>query len=72
MTKYAHVWSLTMTDERPPQDINHVRIHVSQVLTKCDAMQGWLRSNEPVNVFIALKKTIDELRIIEKDLEKLQ
>ncbi len=61
-----------MTDERPPQDINHVRIHVSQVLTKCDAMQGWLRSNEPVNVFIALKKTIDELRIIEKDLEKLQ
>ncbi len=61
-----------MTDDRPPQDINRIRIHVSDVLTKCDAMVGWLRSNEPVNVFIALRKTIDELSIIEKDLEKLQ
>jgi len=61
-----------MTEDRPPQDINRIRIHVSDVLTACDAMQGWLRSNEPVNVFIALRKTIDELRVIEKDLEKLQ
>jgi len=61
-----------MTEDRPPQDINHIKIHVSDVLTKCDAMIGWLRSNEPVNVFIALRKTIDELRVIEKDLEKLQ
>jgi len=61
-----------MTDERPPQDINHIRIHVSEVLTKCDAMQGWLRSNEPVNVFIALRKTIDELRVIQEDLKALQ
>jgi len=61
-----------MTDERPPQKIPQIRVHVSEVLTKCDAMKGWLRSNEPVNVFIALKKTIDELRIIEKDLEALQ
>ena len=61
-----------MTDDRPPQDISRIRIHVSDVLTKCDAMQGWLKSNEPVNVFIALRKTIEELRIIEKDLEKLQ
>lgn len=61
-----------MTDERPPQDINHIKIHVSKVLTNCDAMVSWLRSNEPVNVFIALRKTIDELRIIEKDLEALK
>jgi len=61
-----------MTEERVPQDINHIRIHISEVLTACDAMIGWLRSNEPVNVFIAMRKTIDELRIIEKDLEKLQ
>ncbi len=60
-----------MTDDRPPQNIPQIRIHVSEVLTACDAMQGWLRSNEPVNVFIALRKTIDELKIIEKDLEAL-
>ncbi len=61
-----------MTDDRPPQKIPQIRIHVSEILTRCDAMEGWLRSNEPVNVFIALRKAIDELRIIEKDLEKLQ
>jgi len=60
-----------MTDDRPPQDITHIKIHVSDVLTACDAMVGWLRSNEPVNVFIAMRKTIDELRQIEKDLGKL-
>ena len=61
-----------MTDGRPTQNIPEIRMHVSQVLTACDAMIGWLKSNEPVKAYIAMKKTIDELRIIEKDLETLQ
>lgn len=61
-----------MTDERPQQKVPQIRVHVSEVITRCNAMEGWLRSNEPVNVFIALRKAIDELRIIEKDLEALQ
>ncbi len=61
-----------MTDERPPQRVPQIRVHVSEVITRCNAMEGWLRSNEPVNVFIALRKAIDDLRIIEKDLDNLQ
>lgn len=61
-----------MTDDRPPQTIPQIRIHVNEVLTACDAIMGWLKSNEPVKAYIAMRNTIDELRIIEKDLEALK